>query len=329
MTLLELVKKQRAALLAQDDEVLAQLEAAYAGITDDLNARIEVLQEKLLEALLQGEEPKASWLYRQERYQSLLEQAYTQVATFASTASQLTQDQQRAGILAAAQNLQEQLQELGITGSFRQLPTAALETLIGFLADGSPITEHFAQMPGVLVEELRRTLVTGIAAGDGPRVLAYQLRKTAQLPLASALRTARTEHLRAYNTATLENYRQNAHVVTGWQWMATLSGRTCPYCLAMHGTIHALDEPFVGHVNCRCTPIAITRSGPLLTQSGEEWLAEQDELTQEDILGKAAAEAWRDGEVKLSDFVGTKDKGDWGEQGVVRSLREIQTTLKR
>ncbi len=322
MTLLELLRKQREALIAQDDDVLAQLTDAYAGITDDLSDRIEALQEKMLEALLEGQVIKPSWVYQQERYQSLLDQAYTRVAEFAATADQLTQSQQRAGVLAAAQNLQEQLEHLGITGNFYQLPTAALDTLIGFLADGSPITEHFAKMPGVLVEELQRTLVRGIAAGDGPRVLAYQLRKAANLPLDSALRTARTEHLRAYNTAALETYKENSNVVTGWQWMATLgSARTCPYCLAMHGTVHALGEPFIGHVQCRCTPVSITRSGPPITQDGESWLREQSQATQEVILGKAAVKAWRDGEVSLSDFAGTKERGDWGEQGYVRSTK--------
>ncbi len=330
MTLLELLQRQRTALIARDDDALAQIADAYAGITEDLTARIEALHEKMLEALLEGQEIKPSWVYQQERYQSLLDQAYNRVAEFAATASQLTEAQQRAGVLAAAQNLQEQLEALGITGTFYQLPTGALDTLIGFLADGSPITEHFAKMPGVLVAELQSTLVRGIAAGDGPRVLAYRLRKTANLPLDSALRTARTEHLRAYNNAALETYRQNSHIVTGWQWMATLGrsgGRTCPYCLAMHGTIHALDDPFIAHVQCRCTPVPITRSGPPITQNGESWLEEQNQATQETILGKAAAKAWREGEVSLANFAGTKDKGDWGEQGVVRSLKQARAVV--
>ena len=332
MTLLDLLKRQREALITRDDDILAQLADAYTGIAGDLSDRIEALQEKMLEALLEGQEIKPSWVYQQERYQSLLDQAYTRVAEFAATADQLTQSQQRAGVLAAAQNLQEQLENLGITGNFYQLPTAALDTLIGFLADGSPITEHFAKMPGVLVEELQRTLVRGIAAGDGPRVLAYQLRKTANLPLDSALRTARTEHLRAYNTAALETYKENSNVVTGWQWMATLgrsSGRTCPYCLAMHGTVHALGEPFIAHVQCRCSCLPITRSGPPITQDGESWLREQSQATQEAILGKAAAKAWREGEVSLSDFAGTKDKGNWGEQGVVRSLKQARIVARK
>ena len=327
MTLLDLLKRQREALIARDDHVLSQLQDAYTGISDELSARIEALEEKMLQALREGQEIKPPWVYQQERYQSLLDQAFTRVAEFASGASQLTLDQQQAGILAAALDLREQLQSLRITGTFHQLPSGALDTLIGFLADGSPITEHFAKMPGVLVEELQRTLVRGIAAGDGPRVLAYKLRKTSQLPLDSALRTARTEHLRAYNNAALETYRQNAHVVTGWQWMATLgrsSRRTCPYCLAMHGTIHALDEPFIGHVNCRCTCVAITRSGPPITTDGESWLAQQSHATHEAILGKDAAKAWREGEVSLSDFAGTKERGDWGEQGFVQSLRRAR-----
>jgi SPP1 gp7 family putative phage head morphogenesis protein len=324
MTLLEILKRQRTALIARDDDALARLEAAYTGVADELNARIAALEQRFDEALAEKRPIKLSWVYQQERYQALLEQAKARAEEFAPVATQITIGQQQAGILAAGLNLQEHLNELNLAGTFSQLPSGALDTLVGFLADGSPITAHFAKMPGVLVAELQSTLTQGIAAGDSPRTLAYELRKKAKLPLDSALRTARTEHLRSYNNASLENYRQNSNVVTGWQWLATLGGRTCPYCLAKHGTIHSLDEPFVSHVSCRCTPTPVTRSGPPITTDGDIWLAQQEPAEQDAILGKAAAAEWRAGKLRLEDFAGTKERGDWGEQGYVRSLKEAQ-----
>ncbi len=325
MTLLELLKRQRAALIARDDGALARLESAYTGIAEELSARIAALEQRFDEALVEKRPIKLSWVYQQERYQSLLEQAEQRVREFSRTAADVTVQQQQTGVVAALQNLQEHLGYLNLTTTFSQLPTGALETLTGFLADGSKITEHFAKMPDVLVAELQNTLTAGIAAGDNPKALAYKLRKTSNLPLDSALRTARTEHMRSYNNAALENYRQNSNVIQGWQWLATLAGkRTCPYCLAKHGTIHSLDEPFISHVQCRCTCVAITRSGPPITTDGDTWLAQQEPAEQEAILGKAAAAEWRAGKLRLADFAGTKERGDWGEQGYTRSWKEAK-----
>lgn len=119
MTLLELLKRQRAALIARDDEALARLESAYTGVAEELSARIAALEQRFDEALAAQQPIKLSWVYQQERYQSLLEQAEQRVSEFSRTVANVTVQQQQAGVVAAHQNLQEHL------GYLRPPPSAS------------------------------------------------------------------------------------------------------------------------------------------------------------------------------------------------------------
>jgi hypothetical protein len=91
---------------------------------------------------------------------------------------------------------------------------------------------------------------------------------------------ARTEALRASNSATVEAYRQSG-VVSGKEWLAERDDRTCDFCLDMDGKVVDLDENYfnqgdeltvegqtmtvdyadVGepplHADCRCTEIPV------------------------------------------------------------------------
>jgi len=84
--------------------------------------------------------------------------------------------------------------------------------------------------------------------------------------------------------------------------------------------------------NCRCAKAPVTRSWADLGigdgddepfQTGEEWLRQQDQATQERILGKAGRAAWLDGRFELKDVIGTKEDDLLGEIGYRKSLIEI------
>jgi len=123
-------------------------------------------------------------------------------------------------------------------------------------------------------------------------------------------------------------------VVIGWRWSASYDGLICAFCLAQaDGSIHSVDEEMISHPNCRCTKAPVTRSWADLgigdgedlppTQTGEEWLREQDQETQERILGKAGRAAWLDGRFELKDVIGVKEDDLLGEIGYRKSLIEI------
>jgi hypothetical protein len=56
---------------------------------------------------------------------------------------------------------------------------------------------------------------------------------------------------------------------------------------------------------------------------GEEWFAEQDERTQEAVLGTEASRTYCFGKVRLSDFVGVKESEKWGTVRYSKSLKTV------
>lgn len=155
---------------------------------------------------------------------------------------------------------------------------------------GDTIASDYIKLTAEAEEQLRISLVRGIAAGQGPREVARQLvAATNNAATAAALASAqarlgadataeamveqvrgafggglarannlvRTELLDASRMATRESYLANPGLVLGWRWLSTLSERTCPACWAMHNTVHKPEEHLEGHQQCRCTQVPI------------------------------------------------------------------------
>lgn len=204
------------------------------------------------------------------------------------------------------------------------LPRAAVQDLVGFASDGSPLRALFDALGADVSQGMLDTLVTAIATGLGPRETASRMRRQFGLGMARALRISRTETLRSYREASRRNYEANADIVDGWQWMCACDSRSCASCWAMHGSRHGLDETLDDHPIGRCAMVPVLGGMPLpIKRTGEELFAELPASQQRQILGPAAHLAYEDGAVKLVDFVGRKDDPQWGTMRCARSLREV------
>lgn len=136
----------------------------------------------------------------------------------------------------------------------------------------------------------------------------------------------------AYREVSSETYRASK-VVDGWTWHADLSGRTCPACLAMHGTRHSADEDMASHPNCRCTQLPQTKSwadlgfdvpdGRQAIQTGAERLAQMSEADQLAILGRRRLDAYNAGEITLDDLVRKTHHREWGAGRRTATLAEL------
>jgi SPP1 gp7 family putative phage head morphogenesis protein len=227
--------------------------------------------------------------------------------------------------------------ELG-TGvpSARRLKAIVTETPI----QGTLLKPWIEGMADARVQRIEQQLRLGMAESEttdqlvarirGTRARSYQdgvlniSRKSAQ----SMVRTA-VSHVS--NVAAQDTWKANAHIVKGWQFLATLDGRTTVTCAGLSGSFHPLGEGPIPprHIRCRSVSVPVTKSfkelgvnakelpeGKRASMDGQvaadttfaDFLRKKGEDFQDNTLGKTRAELWRSGKIKdLSDFI--KDDG--------------------
>jgi len=120
---------------------------------------------------------------------------------------------------------------------------------------------------------------------------------------------------------------KNADLVKGWQYVATLDGRTTDICMSLDGQVYATREEGPTppqHINCRSTITPVVKSwkelgfkksevpeGTRASMNGQvsaketyqTWLKKQPAGFQNDVLGKTKAKLFREGGVTLDRFV--------------------------
>ena len=169
---------------------------------------------------------------------------------------------------------------------------------------------------------MRRRLVQGVAAGRSPRETARLMIADVQDAfdggLARALTISRTETIDAYRAGAKAHHEANRDVLRGWMWLASLTERTCPSCVAMHGTEHDLDEAGpLDHPQGRCSRMPLVRTDlvPGLPQpsveTGPEWLKRQPEGVQRSVLGPRRYDLWARGDYPPEMWSVRKESTDW------------------
>jgi len=136
---------------------------------------------------------------------------------------------------------------------------------------------------------------------------------------------ARTAINHISNVAHEEVYRENADVLEGVQFSATLDSRTTPICARWDGTVWSLDDPGIQrpplHFNCRSQLIPVvdwkglgleppppaTRAsagGPVpASQTYEDWFRKLGPSEQNDIIGATRADLFRRGKITFRDMI--------------------------
>lgn len=342
LSVLEAQERMRKAMLRRDKQTLRELTTAYRSAYKFIKRDAEKLLDKITRAQEAGESVSPFWLSQEARYRSLLIQIQKRINTFANGAN---------GHIAAAQT---DLVAMGsadalnlialsfppeVAAAFDLLPSRALDNLIGVLSDGSPLADLLGELGPEAQRMISQTLINGLASGMPIRKIARGINQALGHNLTRALTISRTEVLRSYREASIETYRANQDVLTGWRWTASYSARTCAACFAMDGTEHSNNESFASHPNCRCTPVPITRSWRDLGipidepareySDAEAWIRSQPVSVQEGIFGKEGYAAFRDRKVTLQDFVGEKIHPRWGTTRYVRPIGEILGTQRR
>ena len=107
--------------------------------------------------------------------------------------------------------------------------------------------------------------------------------------------------------ADLRTYEANSERIRGYRCCATLDGRTCVVCGDYHGLffadrVKAPDYPL--HNRCRCVLIAEVDGEPdVELPTYQEFIDGLSDEEQREVLGKARYELYKNGDVKLDQFV--------------------------
>ncbi len=343
MTLYTDAERFRRALLRHEREAANDLVRAYGESWKRIKKQLDALLLKMEAAQAAGQDVSLAWLFEQQRLVTLQREVEAEMLRWIDSAEPRIVSLQREAVEAAQRTAEaETLAAMGpppagISITWNRLSREALEDLVGYASNGTPLRLLLDDLGAEASQQVRDALVTGIATGENPRSIARRVRKAFGGDLVRALRVSRTETMRAYQTAALRNYRANSDVVKGWIWNASVSGkgltRTCAACWAMHGTKHSLDEEFRDHPNGRCAPSPWTKSWAELgiedmpeepeVESGVDQFAKLTPAEQDKILGQSAGAAYRAGAVELKDFVAMRSSPEWGTHVQRKSLSGV------
>jgi len=330
------LKKHRKRLIDREEAAFRELLAAYEDVRKDLRRQVLELQKTITQAKANGETISPSWFARERRLSALIDQVKTQIERFGGVAAQITSREQRAAIEIAVEQSREIIrlvsgQQSAVSGQIGQFfDPRVVENAVGMMGDGSPLLEYYkTKLAPAVAEKIRSEVIRAAATGTNFSTIANRLMAAGDITRQRALMVARTETNRVRRETTRQFYQDNSDVITGWEWVAAKSPRTCPACLAMDGTIHKLDEPFPQHPNCRCTmiPVIDGLERPKRT-IGSEWFDAQSDAVQEQILGRDAFDAFKRGEVELKDFRGWTNSKQFGRAIYTRPLSAVLMNKK-
>jgi SPP1 gp7 family putative phage head morphogenesis protein len=336
--ILELSNEYRDRLLRRERQAATALVRYYGESWRRLQGDINGLQVEVDALRAQGEDIGPGKLWRLQRMKAIQRQAEQELARYADLAEQTIANGQREAIAAAERDAPNLVRaafpaDAGIDISFAQVPREAVEQMIGFLQDGSPLVDVLRKHVGDAAQRFGDTLVNAMVMGWNPRKTAREIRAAFGMGLTDSLRIARQEQMRAYRAATLNSYRANSDVVKEWERLAAQDDRTCMACILLDGRRYKLEEDMDDHIQGRCTPIPVTYTyremgidvdEPDFTrEKAQDWFQRQDEATQRRMIGPGMFDAWKAGTFDLTDIPKVIKSDVWGNSWVPKGLREL------
>lgn len=328
MTAYEQAQQFKAALARRDDAATKLITSEYQGIYGRLLRQLTSLNNQIAERRRMGLPVSQGWLFQQERYNRLLVSIDAEFRKLSGFTSAVTERRREIEAARGAKNglvlIQNAADDIRVGASFTQLPVKAIEGIVANLRDDAPLGRLLNRFAPDAKRAASIVLRDGVALGWGPEKIAREMRPVLDVPRWRSVLIARTEAVRAYRQATLATYQENSDVVTGWYWVAAKSTRTCLNCISRDGSFYPVTKPLPGHPACRCVQIpGIKGVEPLPRQKASEWFAMQPAGVQQQMMGIAAHDLYKQGRIQLSDFEGERHSREWGDSTYQRSLKEI------
>lgn len=316
---------------------------AWARAWDEIS--VDLVTE-LSSLLVAGGRVSAADLRRARRLQLALDVAASRVeALVAETGVQISRDLRGlvdAAGAAQASIIDSQLPrgavDLVDLASWSRVDPRQIDAIVARTTQ--QITSRLRPLSDEADRVMRRELVRGVTAGSNPRVTARRIVDRAgegfSGGLTRALTVARTETVDAYRSAAALGQAQHTDVLAGWMWLASLSSRTCPACLGMHGEVFPLDEPGpLGHQNCRCGRMPVTKpwselgfpdldEPESLVPDADLFFAGLTPVEQQGILGHRGYQAWLAGKWPREKWGVRRSNDGWRDSVVVAKPPRLQ-----
>ncbi len=318
------MREFKAGLLRREAAQMQEMARRWLDVEAALMGEIEALAYAFDARREAGETISQAALYRMERYKRLLGQTRDEFRSYARWSEGRIRDEQAQlgalGLEQAAQAIELSFWDgPGVAPRFDRLPVEAIEHMVGIAGNGRPLGELLRRRVdpstgewGLLVE----ALVRATALGQNPRDTAREMAAGLSGGLQKALVIARTEQLRVYRQASVDQYKASG-VVSGQRRLAAHDARTCAACIADEGTLYGIDAVIADHPQGRCTGVPVVVGLPDVEWlSGEAWFRQQPRETQASILGNGRLEAWEGGAFEFGDLVTRTRDAVWGD-GVV------------
>lgn len=291
-----------------------------------------------------GDWPTRTQVLRAQRVENALKVTLDQMQALVPASATAMQDN-LATITASAQHWSErivrsQLPTHGISQVWSRVDVGAMDAIV----KRSTGRIHSLTQPLTrdMVTQMKATLIRGVAVGENPRAAARQIMRRCEQTFnggrARALNIARTELLDSHRAAALRSRTANSDVVKGWRWHCTFSPRTCPSCLAQHGSLHKVDElgP-LDHQQGRCTSIPVTKTWRELGIDQDEaadefpdaraWFAQQSRETKLRIMGAERLRRLESGQIVWDDLSQLRHTNGWRDSFNVAPLGPSTGTL--
>jgi hypothetical protein len=315
--ILRVTQQFRNALVRYDKQALNRLIRAYEGVYSRLKDKIALLVDAI-----EMNEPTRGELVRMIRYQALINQVEAELTDYQVILRNEVGVVSQDAITFAGRDVARLLSNVG--AGFNRLPVDTIKTLLGFLAEESPLYERIGQLAEANAQYVADKILEGVSLGHNPRVIAGIIRDSLGGGLTDALRMTRTVQLWSYRESTRANYVNNADVVEGWIWWADLPGDPCMACIAEHGGEHGLDETLNDHHNGKCAMLPIVKyyDNPV-EQTGEDWFNGLSETKQRELMGDGKFEAWQGGKFGFDKLAGKHDDDVYGLMTIETTLAEL------
>lgn len=322
---IQVMRQFKAGLLVRDAAQMRQMASRWLELERALDNHITGLSLEI-DRILRTEGTVPTWrIYELERYRALQRQLREEVLAYADYADGLIASEQRTlgrlGIEQAAQVIE--VQDVRLRGAFDVLPVEAIEHMVGLAGNGSPLHDLLVESWPDAAAGLERELLRGVAMGWHPDRVAKAMREGMAHGLNRAMTIARSEQLRVYRMASLDEYAHSG-VVMSQRRLAAKDNRVCAACLAADGEEMGLGEPIYDHPNGRCVAVPVVDGVPRPEwELGRDWLMRQDVATQQAILGKGRYKAWQEGKFDLDALVTVQHDAVWGKSLQPTPLRDL------